>query len=93
LKWTILRLCGCKIAALLQAFDLSVGSCGLANVLQCGMGFFLLFLREGEKNKINSIMFALPYQKAKSFLSLILSLSYLPAVSVFLHLLPTSKAM
>jgi hypothetical protein len=42
-----------KIAALLQAFGLSVGSCGLANVLQCGWGFFLLFLRGEEKNKIN----------------------------------------
>jgi len=29
-----------KIAALLQAFGLSVGSCGLANVLQCAVGFF-----------------------------------------------------
>jgi len=29
---------GGKIAALLQAFGLSVGSCGLANVLQCAMG-------------------------------------------------------
>jgi len=56
-------------------------------------GFLSSFFAGGEKNKINSIMFALPYQKAKSFLSLILSLSYLPAVSVFLHLLPTSKAM
>jgi len=26
-----------KIAALLQAFGLSVGSCGLANVLQCAV--------------------------------------------------------
>jgi hypothetical protein len=26
---------------------------GLANVLQCGWGFFLLFLRGEEKNKIN----------------------------------------
>jgi len=33
--------CGGKIAALLQAFGLSVGSCGLANVLQCEVG--LLF--------------------------------------------------
>jgi len=38
-----------KIAALLQAFGLSVGSCGLANVLQCAVGlsrcvFFFSFL-------------------------------------------------
>jgi hypothetical protein len=32
-----------KIEALLQAFGLSVGSCGLANVLQCGLGLFFFF--------------------------------------------------
>jgi hypothetical protein len=40
-----------KIAALLQAFGLSVGSCGLANVLQCGWGFFLLFCGGKKKTK------------------------------------------
>jgi len=35
---TITHGCVGKIVALLQAFGLSVGSCGLANVLQCGLG-------------------------------------------------------
>jgi hypothetical protein len=44
-----LQWCGGKIAALLQAFGLSVGLCGLANVLQCAVGFskcgFLLSIK------------------------------------------------
>jgi len=56
---------------------------GLWQCVQCGWGFFLLSLRGEEKNKINSIKFALSCQKAKSFLILNLSISYLSAVSVF----------
>jgi len=56
--------CVGKIAALLQAFGLSVGSCGLANVLQCGLGFPFSFFSVGEKqNKF--IQFAPTYQRAK----------------------------
>jgi hypothetical protein len=77
-------LCVGKIAAFLHAFGLSVGLWGLANVLQCGRGFFL-FSRVGKKNKINSLKFALTYQRAKFILISILSLSYQVFV-VFLHL-------
>jgi hypothetical protein len=45
-----------RFAALLQIFGLWVGLRGFANVLHCGLGFFL-FEREGEKNKINSLNF------------------------------------
>lgn len=48
---------------------------GLANVCNVGWGFRLL-LRVGEKNKINSLKFALSYQKAKSSIILILLLSF-----------------
>ena len=34
---------GGKIAALLQAFGMCVGTCGLANVLQCAVGDLLVF--------------------------------------------------
>ncbi len=40
---------------------------GFANVCNVGWGFFV-FLREGEKNKINSFKFALTYQRANPFL-------------------------
>ena len=36
------------------------------------VGVSFVFLRVGEKNKINSLKFALTYQKAKSFLSLLI---------------------
>jgi len=47
-----------------QSFGLCAGSWGFANVCNVGgVSFFLL--RVGEKNKINSIKFALSYQMAK----------------------------
>jgi hypothetical protein len=49
------------------------------------VGVSIVFLRVGEKNKINSFKFALTYQRAKSILISILSLSY-QVVVVFLHL-------
>jgi hypothetical protein len=56
--------CVGKIAALLQTFGLSVGSCRFANVLQCGCGFFLLFLR-GEEKKQNKFPSNLHYPVKK----------------------------
>jgi len=47
-----------------QSFGLSVGLWGFANVCNVGWGF-IVFLRVGEKNKINSLKFALSYQRAK----------------------------
>jgi hypothetical protein len=38
-NFPIRQWCGGKIAALLQAFGLSVGLCGLANVLQMYLGY------------------------------------------------------
>jgi hypothetical protein len=64
-------MCRWKIAALLQAFGLSVGKWGLGNVLQCGWGFLSSFLREGEKNQINSLKFALTFQKNSLFFRLV----------------------
>jgi len=86
-KYTIIYGCVGKIAALLQAFGLSIGSCGLANVLQCAVGF--LFFERGEiQNKF--IQFAPTYQRAKFRLLLFINLSILH-VSIelldFLHLL------
>ena len=40
-----------KIAALLQALVFERWLVGLANVLQCGWGFLLLFLRGKKKTK------------------------------------------
>ena len=71
--------CVSKIAALLKTL-VKRWLVRFANVLQCGLGSLLL-LREGEKNKINSLTFALSCQKAKSFLVSIVLLLYL---SVFL---------
>jgi len=61
--------CVGKIAALLQTFGLSVGSCGFANVLQCGWGFFLLFFAGGRKkqNKFPSNLHC-PVKKLNPFL-------------------------
>jgi hypothetical protein len=57
---------------------------GLGNECNVGRVSFFFFLREGEKNKINSFKFALSYQKAKTFLFTILSLSYLVVVCLFI---------
>jgi hypothetical protein len=46
---------------------------------------FILSLYRGRKNKINPLKFALSYQKAKSSIILILSLSY-QVTGLFLHL-------
>jgi len=47
-----------------------VGALARGALAMCAMwvGFLSSFLRGEEKNKINSIKFALSYQKAKSFL-------------------------
>jgi hypothetical protein len=91
-KYTII--CGCvgKIAALLQAFGLSVGSCGLSNVLQCAVGLPLYFFERGKKqNKF--IQFAITYQRAKfrlyTFVNL--SISQISIKARFLHLLLTAQ--
>jgi len=63
---------------------------GLANVCNVGWGFNIP-LRVGEKNKINSLKFALSFQKAKSSVILNLSLSFL-VVAVFFSLAPNGFA-
>jgi len=49
---------------------------GLCQCVQCGWGFFLFFAG-GRKKQNKFIQFAPTYQRAKSFLILILSISYL----------------
>jgi len=59
-------------------FGLRVGWCDLQMcAMWVGVSFF--FVGGKKKNKINSIKFALSYQKAKSLLISILPISYLSA--------------
>jgi hypothetical protein len=59
---------------------------GLANVLQCGLGFFLLFFAGGRKkqNKFPSNLHC-PVKKLNPFFRYYLSLSYLSGRLSFLH--------
>jgi hypothetical protein len=76
-----------------QSFGFDVGSWGFGKVCNVGGVSFFLFCGWEEKNKINSIKFALSCQKAQSVVILILSIPYLSVTSVFLHLLPTFGGM
>lgn len=90
--------CVGKIAALLQALVLNVGSWGLRMCYNVG-GVSFFFFCMGRKNKIiwlrlaplrsGSIKFALSCQKAKSFLSLIIYHYRFCLVVCLLHLPPT----
>jgi len=59
--------CVSKIALFGKALVLALAR-GALPMCAMWVGFPFSFLRVGEKNKINSIKFALSYQKAKSFL-------------------------
>jgi len=73
-----------KIALFVKA-SVAALACGALAMCAMWVGVSIVFLRVGEKNKINSLKFALTYQRAKSILISILSLSY-QVVVVFLHL-------
>jgi hypothetical protein len=76
-----------------QSFGLRFGLCGFANVCNVGGVSFFFFCGWEEKNKINSVKFAQSCQKAKSFLILILSISYLSARHFLFSLVANDDSM
>ena len=75
-----LHYCLSKIATLLQAFGLSIRKCGLANVLQCGLGF----LSEGRKKQNNSVVLDVSNKAVLNSLTLT-DTNWLPQASISNH--------